>query len=219
MKELKNRIKGLSAILLAVSLALCLVMGMPGTQASASDYSINLLDVSGNNIKNDDGNVIYTTYDDCVNNKTHFSAGTGWVSYSGGYFVINETNSDSAIISYITTSEKQSGTPSDTSHSSIDCYGKSIISSGLPNNCEYVEITACSLLDGYTCNGYGIYSLTLTGVYKTTSLEVGKATPLTAGTQYAFPSGSSTHKVKGDPTVYHSTSFYVPSDGTYTILQ
>ena len=219
MKELKNRIKGLSAILLAVSLALCLVMGMPGTQASASDYSINLLDVSGNNIKNDDGNVIYTTYDDCVNNKTHFSAGTGWVSYSGGYFVINETNSDSAIISYITTSEKQSGTPSDTSHSSIDCYGKSIISSGLPNNCEYVIITACRPLDDYTYNYNTIYSLTVKGVYNTTTIQTGIYTDLTTGTPYSFPNTGSIHKVEGDPTDYYATNFCVSSSGRYKILQ
>ena len=42
---------------------------------------------------------------------------------------------------------------------------------------------------------------------------------MTSGREYSFPGGSSTYKVQGDPTVYHSTSFYVPSEGTYTILQ
>lgn len=218
MKELKNRIKGLSAILLAVSLTLCLVVRFLGIQASASDYSINLFDKEGN-LKNSDGTDIFTTYENCINDKIQFSDGTGWEIYSGGYFTINSSDTDSAIIGCITPEKSYSGSKSDTSSSgTITCYGKATINN-LPSNCDYVIITACRPLDDYTYNYNTIYSLTVKGVYNTTTIQTGIYTDLTTGTPYSFPNTGSIHKVEGDPTDYYATNFCVSSSGRYKILQ
>ena len=83
MKELKNRIKGLSAILLAVSLALCLVVRFSGANVSAEIAEV-IIDASVTEGTTDNGySVKYA-----IDNKFVTSS----LSITGGMFVIDAGN-------------------------------------------------------------------------------------------------------------------------------
>lgn len=218
MKELKKRVKGLSVILLAVSLALCLVVRFSGVSASAEGTQISV-DDNGYN-----GNTIITACE----NMEFSEVGAGLkrdANSSGGFFAIEyETGNSENMENYL-----QLGTKSTTDDNSKTEYYDSVkISQTLPIQYKSIKITACNKVtydngDGRkvevrASDGHVIYKLTFAWVPNTT-ISVGKAVSLTAGTQYAFPSGSRTHKVQGDPTVYQYQYFFVPEDGVYTILQ
>ena len=79
MKELKNRIKGLSAILLAVSLALCLVVRFSGVRASAEKVEQIIIDYTSDGV---------ATVTSAINNKTV----TKKLYVSGGTFVLVGNN-------------------------------------------------------------------------------------------------------------------------------
>ena len=211
MKELKKRIKGLSAILLAMSLALCLVVRFSGISVSAAGI-----------IKTGESD---TKLVDCKG--MEFSTVGDGLEYgsSGGYFVIDyKSGDDDDIKDYLTLGN----TRTTTDGSNIIYYDSVIIAHPLLTQYKSIKITDCTKViyasdDGVTVapqavDTWPIYKLTFAWVHKTTTISVGKAVSLNAGTQYSFPSGS-THKVQGDPTVYYGTSFYVSSSGTYTIEQ
>lgn len=211
MKELKKRIKGLSAILLAVCLALCLVVRFSGVSVSAAGI-----------IKTGEYD---TKLEECVGKE--FSAIGDGLQYgsSGGYFAIEyETGNSDNMEEYLQLSETYTANDDKTEY-----YESVEIAKTLPTQYKSIKITRCTEVnytsdDGVTVaplagDGWPIYKLTFAWVPKTTTISVGKAVSLTTGTQYSFPSGSSTHKVQGDPTVYYGTSFYVSSSGTYTIEQ
>ncbi len=196
MKELKKRIKGLSAILLAVSLALCLVVRFSGVRASAE---IKGLITIGDNI---DGIENQYTDDEAIAQKII----TRELYVSGGTFSISGDVSGK-----------------------ITCHGSDGSVLDTYSNISYAVINTASGYDGFmitssnkqTESDTTKYTFTLQFVKEPSTVgDVGVGTYyMTYGRGYSFPSGSSTHKVQGDPTVYHSTLFYVPSDGTYTILQ
>ena len=195
MKELKKRIKGLSAILLAVSLALCLVVRFSGVRASAGIK--DSITIGDSTVEISD----QYTAEDAIAKKII----TQKLSVTGGTFSISGDVSGKII--YCDSDDKQVNGDS---------------------NFLYAKIDAASGYNGFmvtgsnkqTESGTTKYTFTLQFVKEpSTGGDVGVGTYyMTPGTQYSFPSGS-THKVQGDPTVYHSTLFYVPSDGTYTILQ
>lgn len=211
MKELKKRIKGLSAILLAVCLALCLVVRFSGVRASAAEI-----------IKTGRDN---TLLEYCEGKE--FSAIGDGLQYgsSGGYFAIDYKSGNDDIKKYLIVEN----TKKTTDGSNITYYGGVKISDDLPTQYKSIKITTCTKVTYTNTDGNeaeakaddycSIYKLTFAWVPKTTTISIGQTVSLTTGTQYSFPSGSSTHKVQGDPTVYHSMFFYVPSDGNYTILQ
>ena len=202
MKELKKRIKGLSAILLAMSLALCLVVRFSGVRASAAGI-----------IKTGESD---TKLVDCVGKE--FSAVNDGLERgsSGGYFAIDYKPDDEDIKEYLIGGNSRITNDG----SNITYYDGAKVENALPPKYKSIKITACTkVANTNEADGYPIYKLTFAWVPKTTTISIGQTVSLTTGTQYSFPSGSSTHKVQGDPTVYHSTLFYVPSDGTYTILQ
>lgn len=191
MKELKKRIKGLSAILLAVSLALCLVVRLSGVRASAEIKEFIKIDTSTYEGYNQ------YTLQDAIDKKII----TKELSVSGGSLVI-EKGSDSITDNIV--------------------YGETIEKDGITS---YTNATIKnSSYDGFMITGArnvnDIYYFTVQFVKQPSTVgDVGVGTYyMTPGRPYSFPSGS-THKVQGDPTVYYYTSFYVPSDGTYTILQ
>lgn len=210
MKELKKRIKGLSAILLAVCLALCLVVRFSGVSVSAAGI-----------IKTGEYD---TKLEECVGKE--FSAIGDGLQYgsSGGYFAIDYKTGDEDIKEYLI-----GGNSSITDYgSNITYYDGAKVENALPDEYKAIIITACTKVtytndDGGTSDAlavdyWPIYKLTFAWVPNTT-ISIGQTVSLTTGTQYSFPSGSSTHKVQGDPTVYYGTSFYVSSSGTYTIEQ
>lgn len=209
MKELKKRIKGLSAILLAMSLALCLVVRFSGVRASAAEI-----------IETGES---HTKLEDCE--EKEFSAiGDGLQrGSSGGYFAIEYKSGNDDIKEYLIVEN----TKTTTDGSNIAYYGGVKISKALPTQYKSIKITACtevaytntdgSKTDVYAEDGHLLNKLTFAWVPNTT-ISIGQTVSLTTGTQYSFPSGS-THKVQGDPTVYYGTSFYVSSSGTYTIEQ
>lgn len=218
MKELKNRIKGLSAILLAVCVAVCLVMRFSGVRASAEGTQISVDDI-GNN-----GNTIITA----CQNMEFSEVGAGLkrdANSSGGFFAIEyETGNSENMEKYL-----QLGTKSITDDNSITEYYDSVkISQTLPTQYKSIKITDCnkvtydngdgSKVEVQASDGHVIYKLTFAWVPNTT-ISIGQTVSLTARTKYSFPSGSNTHKVQGDPTNYYTTDFYVSSSGTYTILQ
>lgn len=211
MKELKKRIKGLSAILLVVCLALCLVVRLSGVRASAAgiittgEYNTKLVDCVG----------------------MEFSTVGDGLEYgsSGGYFAIEyETGNSDNMGKYLQLGE----TYTTDDNNKTEYYGSVKIAQTLPTQYKSIIITDCTKVtytndDGGTSDAqavdyYPIYKLTFAWVPKTTTISIGQTVSLTTGTQYSFPSGS-THKVQGDPTVYYGTSFYVSSSGTYTIEQ
>lgn len=217
MKELKKRVKGLSAILLAVCLALCLVVRFSGVSASAEGTQISV-DDNGYN-----GNTIITACE----NMEFSEVGAGLkrdANSSGGFFAIEyETGNSDNMEKYL-----QLGTKSITDDNSKTEYYDSVkISQTLPTQYKSIKITACTKVtyindDGVTSDAqandyHPIYKLTFAWVPNTT-ISVGQTVSLTTGTQYSF-SGTGTYKVQGDPTVYHATDFYVSQDGTYTIEQ
>lgn len=220
MKELKNRIKGLSAILLAVSLALCLVVRVSEMQVTADgtvviyfyEYKDNELLVNRGRSYN---------YQECINN-TRFSNNSkdvpGWSAGSGGSFVIDTSNSSSDILSYIVLDGERE-TTNYTGADSITYYTSATVSSVLPEG-SYVMITGCQEYGSYIANdGTTIKSLTLVVYHSSESVQTGTPTRLTTGTKYSFPSTGSIHKIQGDPTNYYTTDFYVSQSGDYTILQ
>ena len=209
MKELKKRIKGLSAILLAVSLALCLVVRFSGVRASAAE----IITTGINN----------TPLENCEGKE--FSAIGDGLQYgsSGGYFAIEYKSGNDDIKEYLIVEN----TKTTTDGSNITYYGGVKISNDLPTQYKSIKITTCTKVTYTNTDGNeaeakaddycSIYKLTFAWVPNTT-ISIGQTVSLTTGTQYSFPSGS-THKVQGDPTVYYGTSFYVSSSGTYTIEQ
>lgn len=210
MKELKKRIKGLSAILLAMSLALCLVVRFSGVSASAAAkmYTVgNDTTYSEKTIQGCVG-VIFSEVGDGLKKTS-----------SGGNFALGDGNLDE-FKEYLNFTE--GGTADD---NKTKYYTKvEVKSSNFPSQYKSIKITDCNKVtnddgtsDALDGDYYPIYKLTFAWVPNTT-ISVGKAVSLNAGTQYSFPSGS-THKVQGDPTVYYGTSFYVSSSGTYTIEQ
>lgn len=215
MKELKNRIKGLSAILLAVSLALCLVVRFSGVRASAEAkmYTVgNSTSYSEKTIQGCVG-VIFSEVGDGLNKNS-----------SGGNFALADGNLD-MFKEYMTFTGGNTASDGETVY-----YTKvEVKSNNFPSGYESIKISKCEAVtksyeDGIETipvevSGEGqLYRLTFEWVPKTT-ISVGIPMAMTKGTRYSFPSGSSTHKVQGDPTVYQYEYFYVPSDGTYTILQ
>lgn len=210
MKELKKRIKGLSAILLAMSLALCLMVRFSGVRASAAE----IITTGINN----------TPLENCEGKE--FSAIGDGLQYgsSGGYFAIEyETGNSDNMEEYLQLSETYTANDNKTEY-----YESVEIAKTLPTQYKSIKITRCTEVNYTSDDGVPvaplagdycpICKLTFAWVPKTTTISVGKAVSLTTGTQYSFPSGS-THKVQGDPTVYYGTSFYVSSSGTYTIEQ
>lgn len=210
MKELKKRIKGLSAILLAVCLALCLVVRFSGVSVSATEII-----TTGNS---------HTKLEGCVGKE--FSAIGDGLQYgsSGGHFAIEyETGNSYNMEEYLQLGEAFIADDDKTKY-----YESVKIKNDLPAQYKSIKITACTEViytndDGVTVtpkdgDSWSIYQLTFAWVPNTT-ISIGQTVSLTTGMQYSFPSGSSTHKVQGDPTVYYGTSFYVSSSGTYTIEQ
>ena len=209
MKELKKRIKGLSAILLAVSLALCLVVRLSGVRASAAGI-----------IKTGYYN---TMLEKCVGEE--FSAIGDGLEYgsSGGCFAIEyETGNSDNMQKYLQLGEKHITDD----NNKTEYYDNVKINEALPTQYKSIKITACTKVtytnDGETFepqayDGESIYKLIFAWVPNTT-ISIGQTVSLTTGTQYSF-SGTGTYKVQGDPTVYHATDFYVSQDGTYTIEQ
>ena len=210
MKELKKRIKGLSAILLAVCLALCLVVRFSGVRASAAVIKTGNYD---------------TLLEKCMGEE--FSAVGDGLEYgsSGGYFAIEyETGNSDNMEKYL-----QLGTKRITNDNSKTEYYDSVkISQTLPTQYKSIKITAyepvtklnedgTEAVDVLDADNYRLYKLTFAWVPNTT-ISIGQTVSLTTGTQYSF-SGTGTYKVQGDPTVYHATDFYVSQDGTYTIEQ
>lgn len=196
MKELKKRIKGLSAILLAVSLALCLVVRLSGVRASAEiKDSITIYTSTYTDIN-------YYTDEEAIAQKII----TRKLYVSGGTFSISGDVSGKII-----------------------CYGSDGGKVAADSTISYAEINTASGYDGFMITGSNKqtesdttkYTFTLQFVNEPSTVGgVGVGTYfMTSGTPYSFPSGSSTHKVQGDPTVYYGTSFYVSSSGTYTIEQ
>lgn len=211
MKELKKRIKGLSAILLAVCLALCLVMGTSGVKVSAGT------------IETGNGSETHTPLEKCVG-LTFSAVGDGLIyGSSGGYFAIAYKSGDENIAEYLEV--ENSITTNDGNY--ITYYDGVKVKKTLLDNYESIIITDCTKVtytnaDGSTAEVKAvdycpIYKLTFAWVPNTT-ISIGQTVSLTTGTQYSF-SGTGTYKVQGDPTVYHATSFYVSSSGTYTIEQ
>lgn len=204
MKELKNRIKGLSAILLAMSLLLYLMAGMSEVRVSAEGKIIKVADYGSG----------ATPLLSCVD--TIFSEeGDGLERYgSGGNFVLVDCSAE-MFASYLTFKE-------DTEYSYY--YEVKVINNEFPSEYEAIKISKVSRAtnnDGTPKDAgpYGsLYSLTLEWVPKTT-ISVGIPMAMTTGTKYSFPIGSSTHEVQGDPTNYYTTDFYVSSSGTYIILR
>lgn len=210
MKELKKRIKGLSAILLAVCLALCLVVRFSGVRASAA----GIITTGINDIQ----------LEKCVGEE--FSAIGDGLQYgsSGGYFAIEyETGNSDNMEEYLQLSETYTANDNKTEY-----YESVEIAKTLPTQYKSIKITRCTEVNYTSDDGVPvaplagdycpICKLTFAWVPKTTTISIGQTVSLTTGTQYSFPSGS-THKVQGDPTVYYGTSFYVSSSGTYTIEQ
>ena len=211
MKELKKRIKGLSAILLAMSLALCLVVRFSGVSVSAAEII-----TTGNS---------HTKLEECV--EKEFSAVNDGLERgsSGGYFAIEyETGNSYNMEEYL-----QLGEAFIADDGKTEYYDSVKILKALPTQYKSIKITRCTEVNYTSDDGvpvvpkaddtYPICKLTFAWVPKTTTISIGQTVSLTTGTQYSFPSGSSTHKVQGDPTVYYGTSFYVSSSGTYTIEQ
>lgn len=201
MKELKNRIKGLSAILLAVSLALCLVVRFSGVRASAEKVEQINIDYTSDGV---------ATVTSAINNKTV----TKKLYVSGGTFVLvgnNDIIRNNIIYDNGTsdTGTSDTGASDTASHYKAELSGTDYAGFMITNDSangiehtftiqfvkepEYVSDTAVRAI------GVGTYYLTI-------------------GNGYSF-SGTGTYKVKGDPTVYQFKEFCVPSDGTYTILQ
>ncbi|MGN0340905.1 MAG: hypothetical protein ACI4D0_10480 [Lachnospira sp.] len=215
MKELKKRIKGLSAILLAVSLALCLVVRFSGVRASAEAkmYTVGNNTISSEKTIQECVGVIFSEVGDGLNKTS-----------SGGNFALGDGNLD-AFKEYLTFTEGYTASDGETVY-----YTKvEVQSNNFPSGYESIKISKCEAVTKLSEDGTEtipvevsgedvLYRLTFEWVPKTT-ISVGIPTAMTTGTQYSFPSGSSTHKVQGDPTVYYGTSFYVSSSGTYTILQ
>lgn len=202
MKELKKRIKGLSAILLAVFM----VMGMSGVRVSAEGTQIQV----GNSHKK----II-----ECVN--LEFSEkGDGLnKNSSGGNFALADGNLD-MFKGYMIFTE--GGTASD---GSTKYYTRvEVANNTFPSAYKAIKISKSEPVttnDGTSVEVRGedkLYRLTFAWVPNTT-ISIGQTVSLTARTKYSFPSGSNTHKVQGDPTNYYTTDFYVSSSGIYTILQ
>lgn len=213
MKELKKRIKGLSAILLAVCLALCLVIEMSGVKVSAGT------------IKTGNGSENHTPLEKCVG--LTFSAVGDGLEYgsSGGYFAIEyETGNSDNMEKYLTFGNERTANDDETKY-----YGSvKVTSNNFPTQYKSIKITAyepvtklnedgTEAVDVLDADNYRLYKLTFAWVPNTT-ISIGQTVSLTTGTQYSF-SGTGTYKVQGDPTVYHATDFYVSQDGTYTIEQ
>lgn len=201
MKELKNRIKGLSAILLAVSLALCLVMRFSGVRASA--------EIKGSiTIDTDTYGPSSYKLKDAIDNKIV----TKQLFVSGGFLVIAAANDD--VVSNISygTSEQYNSTTyykyaqinSNSGYSGFTITDGSCVEDG---NNKYYSLTVQFVKEPETASGSNMGAIGVGTYY------------MTAERQYSFPSGSSTHKVQGDPTVYYAKDFYVSSSGTYTIEQ
>lgn len=159
----------------------------------------------------------HTKLEGCVGKE--FSAIGDGLQYgsSGGYFAIEyETGNLDNMGNYLQLGGKN--TTNDTSKT--EYYGSVKIDKTLPTQYKSIKITACTeVANTNATDGLPICKLTFAWVPKTTTISIGQTVSLTTGTQYSFPSGSSTHKVQGDPTVYYGTSFYVSSSGTYTIEQ
>lgn len=210
MKELKKRMKGLSAILLAMSLALCLVVRLSGVSVSAAQmYTVGIDKASSEKTIQECEGVIFSEVGDGLEKTS-----------SGGNFALGDGNLD-AFKEYLNFTE--GGTAND---NKTKYYTKvEVKSSNFPSQYKSIKITDCNKVtnadgtsDALDGDYYPIYQLTFAWVPNTT-ISIGQTVSLTTGTQYSFPSGSSTHKVQGDPTVYYGTSFYVSSSGTYTIEQ
>lgn len=208
MKELKKRIKGLSAILLAVSLALCLVVRFSGVRASAAQlYGVgNDKKISQKTIPECQG-MIFSEIGDGI-----------FRSSSGGSFALGDGNLE-AFEKYMFFSEEGIADDGNTKYYTQ----ATVINDIFPSEYEAIKISKSEPVtndDGTRVQVFGgdLYKLTFAWVPKTTTISIGQTVSLTTGTQYSFPSGS-THKVQGDPTVYYGTSFYVSSSGTYTIEQ
>lgn len=200
MKELKNRIKGLSAILLAVSLALCLVVRFSGVRASAEKVEQINIDYTSDGV---------ATVTSAINNKTV----TKGLNVSGGTFVLVGNNDIKNNIIYDNgtsdTGTSDTGASDTASHNKAELSGTDYAGFMITNDSangskhtftiqfvkepEYASNTAVGAI------GVGTYYLTMRNAY-------------------SF-SGTGTYKVQGDPTVYQYNLFCVPSDGTYTILQ
>lgn len=205
MKELKNRIKGLSAILLAVSLALCLVVRFSGANVSAEIAEVIIIDASVTEGTTDNGySVKYA-----IDNKFVTSS----LSITGGMFVIDAGNDKiEGNISY----------EHPYSYNGTNYYSSASINNDGSQYSGFM-ITAGSYEEvGEYKNKY--YSFTVQFVKEpeyvsnTAVGAIGVGTYyLTRRNEYSF-SGTGTYKVQGDPTVYQFKEFCVPSDGTYTIL-
>lgn len=220
MKELKKRIKGLSAILLAVSLAI----GMSEVPVFAgTTYNICAYGDDGT-FPNGSGYLEKKSLSTHCSDKTEFVAGDKFSMETGGNFIIDREGSSYGMFSL---NEDGNGLTSDymdiytdISDSNFICWSLSFKDS-FPSECKAIRISSAidtGIKIPYT-DGPTYYKITFELVYNTTTVEAGKSMSLTTGTRYSFPSGSNTHKVQGDPTNYYTTDFYVSSSGTYTILQ
>lgn len=202
MKELKNRIKGLSAILLAVSLALCLVVRFSGANVSANIADVITIDASATDSIT--GNGYSVKY--AIDNKIVTSS----LSITGGTFVLVGNND--IIKSNITYDNGADNGASDTaSHYKAELSG------------TYYAGFMITGAEKFSSDPL-IYHFTVQFV-KEPEFASGSAGTIGVGTYfltrenaYSF-SGEGTYKVQGDPTVYQFKEFCVPSDGTYTILQ
>lgn len=215
MKELKKRIKGLSAILLAVCVVVCLVMRFSGVSVSAEAKMYTVGNDTNQSEKTIQGcvGVIFSEVGDGLNKTS-----------SGGNFALADGNLD-IFKEYMTFTEGYTASDNETVY-----YTKvEVKSNNFPSGYESIKISKCEAVtksseDGtetipVEVSGEGqLYRLTFEWVPKTT-ISVGIPMAMTKGTRYSFPSGSSTHKVQGDPTNYYTKDFYVSSSGTYTILQ
>lgn len=195
MKELKKRIKGLSAILLAVCLALCLVVRFSGVSVSAEIK--DSITIGDNTVEISD----QYTAEDAIAQKII----TRKLSVTGGTFSISGDVSGKII--YCDSEDKKVDVDSNFSYAKI-------------NTASGYDGFMITSSNKQTESGATKYTFTLQFVKQpSTEGGVGVGTYyMTSGTQYSFPSGN-THKVQGDPTVYYGASFYVSSSGTYTIEQ
>lgn len=199
MKELKNRIKGLSAILLAVSLTLCLVMRFSGVKASAAIQKMDTLTIASSTTN---GNY---SADDAMN-----QIFAKILSVTGGTFSISGDvsgkikcyGSDGSEVTEVTAgsilSRAEINTESGFTHFMITGSNKQ------------------------TMFGNTTYTFTLQFVNAPDNegtLDAGTYY-LFADYNYKFSDSGSSYMVQGDPTVYKTElPFVVGSDGNQTILK
>lgn len=194
MKELKKRIKGLSAILLAVSLALCLVVRFSGVKASAAIRKMDTLTIApsttGDNYSADDAmNQIFAK-------KLSVTGGTfiisGDVEGKIDYYRGNEVSSIDSFDSV------KINTESGFTHFMITSYRTQSTSNNKTYNFELKFVNAPDNGDALDAGTYYLF----------------------ATDNYMFSNSESSYMVQGDPTVYKTElSFVVGSDGYQTILK